>query len=164
MSACEDQPSKLFTVEQANATLPLVSAIVGDLAHLAREVVDRRERLAHLMAGRELESGDPYEEELAQIEEELQKDTNRLRGFVEELQQLGVETKGAVEGLVDFPAKFDGRKVCLCWKLGEPEILYWHELEAGFAGRQPLTATVADDTSDQAGMSDEQGSDDYGPL
>ena len=155
MSESGYQPQKLFTVDQANAMLPLVRAIVADLAQLSRDVVDRRERLAHLMAGREVESGDPYSEELAQIEEELVKDTHRLRGFVEELQQLGVEPKGATEGLVDFPIEMDDRIVYLCWKLDEPEVLYWHELDAGFAGRQPLTAgIVADDTADPTGLSD----------
>jgi hypothetical protein len=63
-----------------------------------------------------------------------------LQEYVEELRHLGVEPKGAVEGLVDFPCQIDGRIVLLCWKLGEPEVLYWHDLDTGFAGRQPLTA------------------------
>jgi hypothetical protein len=64
---------------------------------------------------------------------------------------LGVEPKGG-DGLVDFPALWDGRLVYLCWKLGEPEVLYWHEIDAGFAGRQPLTAdSVGTGGSDNAG-------------
>ena len=54
-----------------------------------------------------------------------------------------MEPKGAVEGLVDFPAEMDGRIVYLCWKLGEPEVLHWHDLESGFAGRQSLVAGVS---------------------
>ena len=57
------------------------------------------------------------------------------------MQDLGVEPKNAVEGLVDFPSIMDDRVVYLCWKLDEPEVLYWHEVDAGFAGRQPLTAS-----------------------
>jgi hypothetical protein len=45
-----------------------------------------------------------------------------------------------MEGLVDFPSLMDGRIVYLCWRLGEPEVLHWHELKSGFAGRQSLTA------------------------
>jgi hypothetical protein len=129
-----------FTVEQANAMLPLVRAVAKDLSDLSRDVIERRERLAHLLAGRNKQSTDLYGEELAQIEEELEKDGNRLREYVEELKRLGVEPKNGPEGLVDFPTLIDGREAYLCWKLGEPEVLFWHELEAGFAGRQSLTA------------------------
>jgi hypothetical protein len=120
--------------------LPLVRAITGDLANLAKDVVERRHRLALLTSGRDLKAGDPYSDELAQMEGELERDAARLQEYVEELRDLGVEPKGAVEGLVDFPSMQDGRLVLLCWRLGEPEVLYWHDLESGFAGRQPLTA------------------------
>jgi hypothetical protein len=134
---------KIFTVETANASLPLVRAIATDLAQLSREVVERRERLSLLLAGRERGGNDPYGEELTQIEEELEKDGQRLQEYVDELRQLGVEPKNGPEGLVDFPAVLDGRPVYLCWKIGEPEVLHWHDLDAGFRGRQPLTAGSA---------------------
>ena len=136
---------KLFTPEEANASLPLVRAIVDDLCRLGREVIERRQRLAFLQERRGPAGSDPYQEELHQIEEELATDVVRLQEYVAELRQLGVEPKSPTEGLVDFPAMLDGRLVYLCWKLGEPEVLYWHELEAGFQGRQPLPekATVA---------------------
>jgi hypothetical protein len=154
MSVQDYRPARLFTIEQANATLPLVRAITTDLANLAREVVDRRQRLAHLTAGRELKAGDPYAEELAHIEAELMKDAAKLQEYVDELRALGGEAKGAIEGLVDFPSLMDGRIVYLCWRLGEPEVLHWHELEAGFAGRQSLAAgSVAADFGDDLGES-----------
>ena len=131
---------RTFTVQEANAALPLVRAIVRDLVEAARDVRERRERLSYLIGGRSRNRHDPYREELAQIEEELEKDSRQLQEYVEELRQLGVEPKSATEGLVDFPAILEGRPVCLCWQLGEPEVLYWHDSEAGFAGRQPLTA------------------------
>lgn len=132
---------KLFTVEEANASLPLVKAIACDLATLSHEVIERRERLAMLSSSRRPgRTNDAYGEELAQIEEELERDTERLQEYVEELRALGVEPKNGPEGLLDFPSLLDGRVVYLCWKLGEPEVLYWHELDAGFRGRQPLYA------------------------
>ncbi len=131
---------KLFTIEQANAMLPLVRAIVQDLSNLSRDVVERRERIWMIRDERDPESMDLYSEELVQIEEDLEKDSLRLQDYVEELKQLGVETKNGPEGLVDFPAMIDGQLVYLCWKLGEPEVLHWHKLDAGFAGRRPLTA------------------------
>ena len=140
MAVEEYKPERFFTIDQANATLPLVRAITSDLATLAKDVVERRHRLALLTSGRDLKPGDPYSDELAQMEAELERDAIRLQGYVDELRELGVEPKGAVEGLVDFPCKLDGRIVLLCWKLGEPEVLFWHDLDAGFRGRQPLTA------------------------
>lgn len=138
--ADEYQPAKLFTVEQANAVLPLVRAITRDLVQLSREVMERRERLALLSGGRKSTAKDPYSEELRQIEEELDKDSEQLETFLEELRELGVEPKSGTEGLVDFPSLMDGRIVFLCWKLGESEVTHWHELNAGFAGRQSLVA------------------------
>ncbi len=145
MSAAEYRPAKLFTIEQANAMLPLVKAITSDLAGLATEVMDRRHRLAVLTAGRELKPGDPYADELAQTEAEIEQDIVRVQEYMAELRALGVEPKGAMEGLVDFPSLLDGRIVFLCWRLGEPEVLHWHELDAGFAGRQSLTAGSVSD-------------------
>jgi hypothetical protein len=131
--------AKLFTPEQANATLPLVRAIVTDMVRLARDVEERRQRLTLLMAGRHGASSNPlYNEELEQVETELEKDHDQLREYVRELQELGVEPKDPFVGLVDFPCLMDGRVVFLCWKLGELRIDFWHELEAGFGGRQPL--------------------------
>ncbi len=129
---------KLFTADEANAMLPLVRAIVADLSRLSKDVIERRERLAHLATSRGPRVSDPYSDELAEIEAELERDTQQLYDYVEELRQLGVEPKNGPEGLVDFPALMDGRVVYLCWKLGEDEVAFWHELEAGFAGRKSL--------------------------
>jgi hypothetical protein len=141
---------RLFTVEEANAMLPLVRAICRDLSSLAREVIERRERLALLRAGRDSSRSDLYSEELAQVEEELEDDNRQLQEYVQELNELGVELKNAVAGLIDFPSLMDDRVIYLCWKLDEPDVLYWHELEDGFAGRQPLTAGsgASDDSYD----------------
>jgi len=141
------EPRRLFTVDRANAMLPLVRAITRDLANLARDVVERRERLAFLKSSRPKERNDVYGQELAQVADDLELDIQRLAQYVEELRELGVEPKGAVEGLIDFPAMMDGRVVFLCWKLGEPEVLHWHDIDAGFAGRQSLVAGVAEGTS-----------------
>jgi len=140
MSEPRDKRPRVFSVEQANAALPLVRAIATDLAELAREVLERKERLAHLLNGRERERSDPYRSELAEVEAELERDNDRLHEYVQELRDLGVEPKNVLEGLLDFPSVVDGRQVYLCWKLGEPEVLYWHEMDAGFLGRQPLIA------------------------
>jgi hypothetical protein len=143
VSATHTKVRKHFTVEQANAALPLVRAIVRDLAELSREVIERRERLSVLVAGRARDPRDPYREELAQIEDELDKDNRRLRGYVEELLELGVEPKSVTQGVVDFPSRLDEQRVYLCWKLGEPEVLHWHAPNATFRERQPLAVGSA---------------------
>lgn len=134
--------AKSFTVEEANACLPLVRAIVSDMIALSRDLLERRRRLDHLTAGRDLGS-DLYSAELAQIEDEMSKENERLNGYLDEILQLGAEPKDPREGLVDFPAVLDGRDVYLCWKFGEPEVLYYHDRDAGFEGRQPLVAESA---------------------
>mgnify|MGYP002622956407 CR=1 FL=1 len=130
-------PTKLFTAEQANAMLPLVRCIVKDMVELSDDMIERRQRLDSMRAHRQLKS-DAQDEEIAVMEAEFRADTERLQGFINELVDLGVEPKGVAQGLVDFPSKRNGRIVYLCWKLGEPDIRYWHELDGGFAGRQPL--------------------------
>jgi hypothetical protein len=131
---------KTFTIEEANAALPLVRAIVADLVHLSQEVTERRQRVSYLLRHRERNEQDPYWQELAAIEASLDEDSLRLRGYVDELRELGIEPKSATDGIVDFPARLDGRDVYLCWKLGESEVLHWHEIDGGFQGRRPLTA------------------------
>lgn len=142
MSSATFQPQKLFTVDQANRVLPLVRMIVRDLAELSTQVAERRQRLSHLTSGREPASGDPYAEELLEVQRQLGRDAARIDEYVGELRQLGVEPTNGPQGIVDFPAKIDNRLVYLCWKYDEPTIGYWHEIDAGFSARQPLPAGV----------------------
>lgn len=71
-------------------------------------------------------------------------DRDELQALVDELHQLGCHFKGFQEGLVDWYSYYAGRPVFLCWKLGEPEIAYWHQVDAGFMGRQPILPTQRD--------------------
>lgn len=130
---------RLFTVEEANARLPLVRAIASDLSSLAKDVMERRRRLNALLKGRRGSAGEAYTSELEEMAKSIDRDQLRLAEYIDELESLGVEAKGAEEGLVDFPSLFEGRIVYLCWRLGETEITHWHEIDAGFSGRQPLT-------------------------
>src|SRR5688572_3462542 len=84
MAVEQYKPARLFTIDQANAMLPLVRAITTDLANLAKDVVERRHRLALLTSGRDLKPGDPYSDELAQMEADLERDALRLQEYVEE--------------------------------------------------------------------------------
>ncbi len=129
---------KFFSVEQANKTLPLVGKIVSDIVRQFRVVNELDGRLSGVLQHDGKRRGDdPYTEELAQTRAELDAEAEKLHAYREELDQLGVELKGP-DGLCDFPALKDGREVCLCWKLGEPGVEYWHEVHTGFSGRQPI--------------------------
>ena len=85
-------------------------------------------------------SDDLYSEELAQTQNELEAEEEKLQSYVAELKSLGVELKSDEIGLCDFRSMMNGREVYLCWRLGEPQVMFWHELDAGFAGRQALRA------------------------
>jgi hypothetical protein len=77
--------------------------------------------------------------ETQQTESDLEKKLDRLQTLVDELSEVGCELKDYQTGLVDFVGRHLGRDVYLCWKLGEGKIGYWHELQTGFAGRQPVS-------------------------
>jgi hypothetical protein len=131
--------TQTFTLEQANRTLPLVRRIVRDIVEAygfwARAVREFEVATAESRADRPSPRADELQREAQRLAEEIQ-------GFVSELQALGVEFKGFDLGLVDFPHEMEGRTVYLCWKLGEESVQYWHEVDAGFAGRQPLEPAV----------------------
>jgi hypothetical protein len=129
---------KYFTVAEANARLPLVRAIVRDIAALAQDLRERHERLSRVQPPARGALGDAYQEELRHAQAEFDREQERIQEYERELRDLGIELKDPYIGLVDFPARMDGREVYLCWRLGEPEVAYWHDLEAGFAGRQKL--------------------------
>jgi hypothetical protein len=128
---------KYFTVEEANKALPLVRLIIGDIVRQYRVVEDLQQRLSLVSKDRRRPSKDVYSEELAQSQAELDAEEQKLTSYIEELKRLGVEFKGP-DGLCDFYSMMDGREVFLCWRLGEPEVSHWHDLDAGFSGRLPL--------------------------
>ena len=130
-----------FTVEEAGQRLPLVKVIVQDIVELYCDIHERRERLNRIrqLPGSSHRNEDSlYSEELRHTEMEIEKDISRLEAFVDELRELGGVLKDFQTGLVDFLTRIDGRDVYLCWKLGEDEIVFWHELDAGVSGRQSL--------------------------
>jgi hypothetical protein len=130
---------KKFTVEEANRTLPLVSRIVEDLVREHGMWEDKVREFELATVGASPDRPDAIAE-LLQIEaQRLAKD---IEGYIAELASLGVICKGMGTGLVDFPGEIDGRDVFFCWKLGEPAVGYWHEVDAGFIGRQRLHPLV----------------------
>lgn len=126
---------KYFTAAEANAMLPLIRRIVGDIATLANDLRERHERLERAQTD---SLPDAHQEEWQSLEEEFERGKEQLTEYVEELKGLNVIMKDPFTGLVDFPCWMDGREVLLCWRLDEPQVAFWHELDAGFAGRQKI--------------------------
>jgi hypothetical protein len=120
------KPKRRYTLAEANRALPLVTRIV-------RDIVNSHERATQLQAKiEELPSG----KDSASAQTQLDSALDRLQDYVDELSALGVELKDYETGLIDFTGRHEGRDVCLCWKLGEEKVAHWHEIHAGFAGRQ----------------------------
>lgn len=132
-----ERKRRYFTVEEANKALPLVRMILGDIVQQYRVVEELQQRLAEVPRDRKRSANDPYSEEVAQSQAEFEAEEAKLRSYIDELRRLGVEFKGP-DGLCDFYSVMDGREVFLCWRLGEPEVQFWHDIDSGFAGRKPL--------------------------
>ena len=130
---------RLFTVEEANRTLPLVRRIVDDVVRQHRVW---REKILELDLVASSARPDESRERAEQLEREAQAVAREIDGYQRELEDLGIQLKDRRMGLVDFPSEMGGKRVLLCWRLGEGEVQYWHDEDAGYAGRQPLQPTV----------------------
>lgn len=123
---------RFFSLEEADRMLPLVRRIVEDIMEQWRELEPLIARWQALPVERRGEG--PARE----LKADLDARAARVDGLVGELQDLGCYFKGFQEGLVDWYSLYAGRPVYLCWKLGEPGVEWWHQVDAGFSGRQPI--------------------------
>jgi hypothetical protein len=130
---------QLFTVEQANRTLPLVRRIVEDIVREHRRWQEAIVELDLLVSGAQADLPDPRG---VALEREIQDIAREIDAFEAELSSLGIQLKDRRIGLIDFPSRLEGRRVLLCWRLGEPSVQFWHDEDAGYAGRQPLSPTL----------------------
>jgi hypothetical protein len=78
----------------------------------------------------------------AELERDVQAIARDIDDFQGELEALDIQLKDRRIGLIDFPSELEGRRVLLCWRLGEPSVQFWHDEDAGYAGRQPLSPTL----------------------
>jgi hypothetical protein len=135
---------RLYTVREAEATLPLVRGIVADLLATHRRWTELVARYELLTGPLRADEGEPLE--LIALRDSAARDAERINACLEEIEQLGGVFKGFDLGLVDFYALKDDRLVFLCWQPGEERITHWHEVDAGFAGRQPIDAHMLAET------------------
>ena len=124
---------KIFTVQEANALLPNVRIILARIQRAHRRLTQYRDEVkkaseAAEQGGGGIAEGAAYAAVLTEL-------TLKLA----ELEGLGVQLKDFERGLIDFPSLREGRVVLLCWQMGEgDELEWWHDVDAGFAGRTPL--------------------------
>ncbi len=123
---------RMFTLDEARRALPLVRQIAADM----QEAVNH---LTKLPSGTSLLYGaSPLEELPAGIQAQAREWKERIEALTLELDEIGVEVKGFQPVLVDFPSWRDEEIVFLCWAEGEDDITFWHDLAAGYRGRQHL--------------------------
>ena len=133
---------KIFSVDEANRMLPLVSKIADDIVTMYAEVNQALQTYEEVKAKASHNSS--YDNELRRRDGEVADVLDRFQGLIQEIEALGGTVKDYEQGFVDFYGDIDGEIVYLCWSRGEGRISHWHRLEEGFAKRRDLPiATVA---------------------
>ncbi len=131
--------SRFFTPSEADRSLVLVRRIVED-------IINSHARLLEWQESFENAQGHGHRHQAEEARVKLIDAADKIRSCLEELAAIGVEVKDWALGIVDFPARHDGREVRLCWRWGEPKVAFWHEVNEGFSGRKSvemlLTAAV----------------------
>lgn len=122
---------RLFTVEEANALLPKLNELLGELAIHRDAMREKTPHMEPILRAAGTNGG-------GEIGSEYGVEAYNLYLTIDRVRSLGVLLKDLDTGLLDFPHERDGHVVFLCWIPSEERVEYWHEIQAGFAGRQPL--------------------------
>ncbi len=123
--------TKYFTLEEANHVLPTVRALVEQIMQARAVIIQAQPELWPVL---EKSIGNGGSKKAGELLQEFK----RVESGVSGLQELGCQLKDMSLGLVDFPAIRDEQEVLLCWKYGEPEVMFWHDLQSGYQGRKRL--------------------------
>ena len=129
---------RIFTAEEANAALAEVRPLAERMVEHRRALTQAQIRQAELVTRIATNGGDLSPGEVREAAEAVATEADAIAECVRQLDDLGVQVKDLDEGLVDFPSRRDGEDVLLCWKVGEPEVAYWHGPDEGFAGRKRI--------------------------
>jgi hypothetical protein len=122
---------RYFTIEEANIALETVRPLMDEVQKIRAEILANQPEAWPAVESSAGNGGSPAMSRLVRSFE-------RLDELLHRIQAAGAQVKDINMGLLDFPAWRGEREVCLCWKYGEGDIAYWHELEDGYAGRQPI--------------------------
>jgi hypothetical protein len=122
---------KFFTLQQANEALADIRPWMEEIMQIRRKVLESQ---PETWSAIEKSAGNGGNPELSK----LVLDFERFDELIHKIHDTGAQIKDINIGLLDFPAQRDGREVYLCWKFGEGDIAFWHEVDAGYAGRQPI--------------------------
>ena len=137
-------PTQVFTLEEVNALVPRLNALVGDQlarrADIERALEKLAERIGTLPEAISIEESDP--DDVRRLKLDIAARVERYQGGWREIESMGAVLKDARTGLVDFYGEVDGRRVWLCWKYGEQSVTHYHGLDEGFAGRKLIEATM----------------------
>ena len=117
-----------FSVSDANATLPLVRAIVADMVELSKDIESREARVGRLLKQRGEDRSDPYEDELREIRRSLDEDRQQLGKYAIELEHVGVRVRSATLGLMEFPSWLGEKEVALIWSPAQSFVVSWSNL------------------------------------
>ncbi len=142
-----DTPTKterIFSVTQANATLPLVKSIVKDIVELSQQVFQTRRRLDYLAANR-AKGLEYYDEELVEMTRQVEEDEQRLSDLISEINQLGVEVANMTGGEVEFPSMRGNEPVYLYWQLNDHEVCWWYPANSDKSERRPVESSILDE-------------------
>jgi len=130
---------RFFTVSQANRALVLVRKIVADITNGYGRISDLQEAMEAAREAGRYDRADQISRQSLDVMASLQ-------ACAQELDDVGTVLEDWVLGIVDFPCIAGGREVMLCWQAGDPEIAYWHEVDAGCSARRPIsTLPVAEE-------------------
>ena len=126
-----------FTREEAESLLPQIAVVLQAIQATRQEARDNQQEIESLQ-DRLRNNGHGLHERIVQLRSSLEEHISTLRSLRDELQRFGCELKDPDTGLIDFLSLRNGEVVYLCWRLGEDRIRFWHTLDGGVAGRQPL--------------------------
>jgi hypothetical protein len=130
---------KTFKLDEAQSLLPVVESLLSRALEAKQAASDLQEQIGDL-ARRIFVSGGMFLDITAAYKRKITLEAlvQRARDAIQEIDAIGVQIKDLDIGLLDFPFLLEGETVLLCWKRGEPRIEFWHRIEDGFAGRQPI--------------------------
>jgi hypothetical protein len=127
-----------FTLDEAEALLPQLREELLAMQACKRQIDELRGEFTELGTRTSGNGHVADEDEVGARRRKAEDLVTQLNERLARINSWGCELKGVDEGLIDFPSERDGRVVYLCWRLGEDAIRWWHEIDSGFAGRQPL--------------------------